>query len=1136
MPTHDIIDNRNEKLVDYICETLPGSQAAKFAVGYFFLSGLEAVADVLVNVQELRLLIGNTSSRETIEQIAEGYRRLDQITGAVEAEAYPQRVERQNRVTETAAAAGRNLAAMDQTDAAEALATTLVRLIEEGRLQVRVYTRGRLHAKAYIFDYGPIYDAAGRPLPRPERGIALVGSSNLSLSGICHNTELNVVVHGNDNHAALTEWFKTLWDEAEPFDQHLMQELRHGWPLAQVTPYDIYLQTLYELVRDRLEASQTAEFLWQSEITAALADFQRHAVRQAVQMIRQYGGCFIADVVGLGKSYIGAAIVKHFERAEGARPLVICPAPLQEMWEHYNEAYQLNARILSMGLLRTGDNDENLLLDQERFRDRDFVLIDESHNFRNTGTQRYRVLQDFLQNGDRRCVLLTATPRDKSVWDIYNQLRLFHRGDVTMLPVDPPDLRHYFRLAEAGERPLPALLSNILIRRTRQHILRWYGFDAETNQPVDPDNFEPYRRGERRAYVEVAGRPQFFPKRQLRTVEYSIEATYRGLYEQLKGYIGANQVTGTFQSAGHLAHHLLYARYGLWHYVLPARRNRSPYNELQRAGINLRGLMRISLFKRFESSVHAFRRTLQRMLASHRTFIEAMDRGIVPAGEEAQSILYESDRYDEQELFDALTAVSGRYKLEDFRADALRADIEHDLQVIEEMLRLIEPITPAEDAKLQTLLAWLYAGVDSTPPLSKRKCLIFTQYADTAAYLHQQLAVDRHFESAGQLQIEVIYSQNKSKAQIVGRFSPGSNPEHRPAPGTPEIDLLIATDVLSEGLNLQDCNQIINYDLHWNPVRLIQRFGRVDRIGTAHDEVFGFNFLPETELERNLGLREKLSRRIYEIHQTIGEDAAILDPSEQLNEEAFYAIYRDGTVDRFEEDGEDEFVDLNEAEQIIRQLQTQEPATFERISRLRDGIRCGRQLEISGERRFESVAHLSGGAIVLCRAGLYRQLYLVDDAGEVISQDIPRILGLLKCHPDTPAAPLPQGHNQRVMATRQKFAAAVQARRAEQRHAVSLTLGQRYVLRELRALFSQVDDEDLRAQITLFEGAFRAPISEAVRAELNTLRRAEVGGQDLLAVLERLYIRHNLREAAARHTARVESDDLPLIVCSEGML
>jgi hypothetical protein len=204
----------------------------------------------------------------------------------------------------------------------------------------------------------------------------------------------------------------------------------------------------------------------------------------------------------------------------------------------------------------------------------------------------------------------------------------------------------------------------------------------------------------------------------------------------------------------------------------------------------LRGLMRISLFKRFESSAHAFRRTLQRMLASHRAFVAAMERGIVPAGEQAQSILYESDRYDEQELFEALTAVSGRYKLEDFQAEALRADIEHDLQILEEMLRLVEPITPAEDAKLQTLLAWLYAGVDGMPPLSDQKCLIFTQYADTAAYLYQQL------NPQDDPRIEVTYSQNKSKAQIVGRFSPGSNPEHRPAVGTPEMSQAAAQRIL----------------------------------------------------------------------------------------------------------------------------------------------------------------------------------------------------------------------------------------------------------------------------------------------------------------------------------------------------
>jgi len=1108
--SHDIIDNRSEKLVDHIRRILPGSQAAKFAVGYFFLSGLETVADVLENVADLRLLIGNTTSRETIEQIAEGYRRLEPVAEAVEESRYPKRMEMERRARETAGQVGGTVAAMDQTAQAEALVGALVRLIAEGRLHVRVCTKGRLHAKAYIFDYGPVYDAQGQRLPREERGIAVVGSSNFTLSGVAHNTELNVLVHGNNNHAALTAWFEHLWEESQDFDRHLMEELRQSWPLAQVTPYDIYLKTLYELVHERLEEEDAGEFLWQTEITAVLTDFQRNAVRRAVRMIRQYGGCFVADVVGLGKSYIGAAIVKHFERAEHARPLIICPAPLVEMWEHYNEAYYLNARVLSMGRLREGDDERNILLEEEKYRDRNFVLVDESHNFRHPNTQRYRVLQAFLQEGDRRCVLLTATPRNKSAMDVYHQIRLFHPGDKTFLPIDPPDLRQYFRLVEQGERPLPALLSNILIRRTRHEILRWYGFDAETHRRVDPDNFEPYRQGRRRAYVEVGGQPHFFPRRRLKTIEYSIEATYRGLYGQLRSYLGTSDSEEAEGSP-----HLTYARYGLWHYVLPEKQRQPPYNDLQRAGINLRGLMRVSLFKRFESSVYAFRRTLERMVASHRAFLEALAEGIVPAGEEARSILYESDRYDEQDLCDALAAVSGRYRVEDFRADALRADIENDITLLEQMLALVAPVTPAEDAKLQTLLTWLRTGEGSYGPLAGGKCLVFTQYADTARYLYENL------NPGGDPRIEVIYSQAKSKAQVVGRFAPRANPEQRPQEGVPEIDLLIATDVLSEGLNLQDCDRVINYDLHWNPVRLIQRFGRIDRIGSAHDEIYGFNFLPETELERNLGLHEKLHRRIQEIHDTIGEDAAILDPSERLNEEAFYAIYREGAVERFEEEDEEALVDLNEAEETLRQLKEDDPATFARIAGLRDGVRCGRSLAASG-------------AVVLCRAGRYRQLYRVDEAGEIVSRDVPAILGLLKCAPDTPSVPLPAGHNERVMAVKRKFAAEVQARQAEQAHTVSLGQGQRYVLRELRLLLTETEDGDRQAQIRALEAAFRAPVSEAVRQRLNALRRQQVAGDGLLDTLARLYHRHNLGQATVRPTSRHATGDLPMVVCSEG--
>jgi len=522
---HDIIDNRNDRLVDQIRTMLGTTEAARFAVGYFFLSGFTPIADRLQYVKELRLLIGNIPNRETLEQIAEGYKRLDLVKDAAEAQAYPNRTAVRHMAAEAASNVRASAEVMDQTDEDAETIHTLARMIEEKRLSVKVYTKGRLHAKAYIFTYGKTYNMFGDEQPKYEDGIGVIGSSNLTLSGITHNTELNVVVHGNANHWELVRWCDELWNESEDFDETLIQEFRQSWAMAPARPYDVYMKALHALVRDRIEGEDPADILWDDEIANKLASFQRVAVKQAIQMIKVNGGAFVSDVVGLGKSYIGAAIVKHFERTDHARPLILCPKPLVEMWERYNEVYQLNARVLSTGyLVENGGDGSNILLDDVKFRDRDFLLIDESHNFRYPDTQRYKVVDAFLSSGRRAC-LLTATPRNKSAWDVYYQIKLFHQDDKTDLPIDPPDLRQYFKLIEKKDRALKDVLSQILIRRTRQHILRWYGFDADTHQPVDPANFTDYAEGKRRVL----------------TVEYSIEETYKGLYQKLRAYIGTSK-------------------------------------------------------------------------------------------------------------------------------------------------------------------------------------------------------------------------------------------------------------------------------------------------------------------------------------------------------------------------------------------------------------------------------------------------------------------------------------------------------------------------------------------------------------------------------------------------------------------
>lgn len=1109
MASHDIIDNRNKKLADHINTILQGTEKAKFAVGYFFLSGFDSIKNRLKDLKELHLLIGNTTNHATLEQLSEGYKRLELVEQAEKEMRFVKRGEAKRIKEETVQNVRQVIELTDQTDDEEEVLVTLARLIEEKRLKVRVYTKGRLHAKAYIFDYGKVYSKDGKLIDREEKGIAIVGSSNLTLSGVSHNTELNVLVQGNANHEELSKWFQELWNESQDFDDVLMSELKQSWAIAPVRPYDIYMKSLYYLVKDRLEETEEKEVLWDDEITSKLADFQKVAVRQSIQMIKDYGGAFISDVVGVGKSYIGAAVLKHFERTQSARGLIVCPKALEKMWEGYNERYQLNARVLSMSMLKEAEEaGRNLLLEDIRFRDRDFVLVDESHNFRHHTTQRYKVLQAFLGASARRSLFLTATPRNKTAWDVYHQIKLFHPDDKTDLPIDPPDMKRYFQMIDKNERGLQDLLPDILIRRTRHHILRWYGYDSESHQRVDPAQYKDYLARKRKAYIIVSGRHQFFPRRELETIEYSIEATYQGLYQQILKFLGRRRGKTEEES-------ITYARYGLWNYVHKDKQKKPPYTDLQRAGRNLRGLIRSMLFKRFESSVHAFRETIKRLIRIHEVFLESLDRGLVPAGEDAQTLLYESDQMEEAELFDALNEASAKYDINDFHVDRLKEDIGKDLGLLNKILDLVSEkrIPPEKDAKLQTLCEWLGRN-----PLNDGKRLIFTQYADTARYLYDNLNPGGKRE-----EIEVIYSGDKSKDRVVGRFAPKANPEYKLRKGEVEIRTLVATDVLAEGLNLQDCDKVINYDLHWNPVRLIQRFGRIDRIGTDFGVIWGYNFLPETGLEKTLGLKEKLRNRIQEIHDTIGEDAAILDKSEQLNEEAMYAIYEKHgeQLSLFEE--EDDILNINEAEEMLRQLRSENPGEFERIADLRDGVRTAK----SSERK---------GVFVFCQAGRYQQLILADEDGKVITRDIPKILGMLKCVETEKDFPLPKTHNRKVMKVKRLFDEEVKHRAAEREQTISLTQGQRYVLRELRLVFGRAEDEDLKARLNLLEKAFRLPVNVAVNRELNLLRRNGIMGEQLINTLTQIYHQHNLQNQIDRRDIGIREIVIPRIICSESLL
>lgn len=1080
----------------------PGQTSlARLAPGYLFLEGLFRQIDLIANAGEARVLIGNLTHHETLEQIAQRSHRLEPVHDAAEARRYVSRPQARQIVGVAALGFRKCLERMEQTMANQAAGSRALAILDAKQLLVRLHVNGSFGTRIYLFGGG---DGGEGP------AVGYAGSSNVLLPAGLDPTDYLVAVRDKESLARLARHYDGLWDQATDVSAVLTEEIRKSWVGQLASPYDIYMKTLYTLVRERVEFDPQ-DVLADEDVIARLADFQRSAFRQAVQIIRDFGGAFVSDVVGLGKSYIGAAVVKHFEQTENARPLIVCPAPLVEMWERYNEFHRLNAQVVSVGLLRRAEGGGNVLLDDFRYKDRDFVLIDESHAFRNPGAHRYEVLRDYMARGRRRACLLTATPLNRSSWDVYHQIKLFHQEDRTTLPIDPPNLRDFFRAVERRQRELPVLLSNLLIRRTRNHILRFYGHDAETGRRVDPSRFAPYLDGRRRAYVTVGGGRQFFPRRELTTVEYSIERTYQGLYGRIREYLTPPPPAA---HGDHPQARLLFARYGLWNYVGGPHRNAEPYAQLRTAA-GLHGLVRVLLFKRFESSVEAFRCSVCRMIGAHRLFLAALREGIVPAGDDAQAALREVGE-SEEEVLEALRDSSGRYAIQHFEVERLIHDVGHDLRLLEELFALVEPITPERDEKLQVLCERL-----GNPPLSSGKRLIFTQFTDTARYLYERL---REAGSPGRC-VALMLAGEPNMGAVLGRFAPRANREQAPADPAEEIATLITTDVMSEGLNLQDCDKIVNYDLHWNPVRLIQRFGRIDRIGSEHERIHGFNFLPEAGLERNLGLRQVLRRRIREIHETIGEDSSILEADERLNEEAMYAIYEstgEGLA-RLEEEPNAEAVYLAEAEELLRLLRESDPAEYERIASLPDGIRSARR---SGE----------GGLFVFSRAGLFRELQLVDEGGRVVSTDIPRLLGLLKCGKETPAVEFPERLVAVLVQAHRQFGERARQRRGEQTHTQALTHSQRYVLRELRQIHGSTEEPAVQARVETLEHAYRQPLPQAANRELNRLRRDAVSGEPLLRGLTEIYQAHGLRDRRPHGADESSGDDLPRLVCSEAFV
>ena len=769
----------------------------------------------------------------------------------------------------------------------------LAEFIDEGRIRFRFYDRELVGSRALIID-------------GPDAPMSLTSGGSLAVAPSGGVEELHSLQTGEEVRS-VKSWFNERWRLSDTVTEDIAEILRNCWACQLLSPREAYRAALLEWFSDMLELGDPV--LDDNPMLDDLAEFQRDAYQNARAILQRYGGVFISDVVGLGKTYIGLALLRYANRVRDAFPLIIAPPRLCDMWEQMARDYGVKAEVLSNYQLEKLDDYEMC----------DLVLIDESHAFRNTDTNRYECLTDYLrprgEPSQRQMILLTATPQNNTCWDVFNQMRLF--PDVYEEPMVPgEELKDFFRLVDSGQENLSSLMQHVLVRRTRRLIKQEY-----------PNATLPDGKG--------GGTPIVFPERRDgpdAALRYSIADVYDGLYERILETLSS----------------LTYARYGLADYLLDEVRDDERYENLIRAGRSLRGLFKATLLKRCESSLKAFRQSLKWLIGVHEAFHDALADGKVLTSPE-----HVGGAVEEMDISDVLELFRTEYPADDFHIEALQRDVEDDFYKLMGLKERIEAISAQEDAKLDRVRRHLR---EHWP--DEHRTILFSQFTDTAKYLFEHL---RDLD----LNVELITSEHGSQLDITRRFAPQSMDTE--VPQEEQIDLLISTDVLAEGVNLQDADTIVNYDLHWNPVRLIQRAGRIDRIGSENDEIFIFNFLPETALEEKLGLEEVLRKRAREIKEVFGSDGNVL--AERYDE---HRIEEDKVVDTYtgqalRDSEEEEALDgLSHHRRAALALKDEEPEEFRRLRNLRTAQRA---ILNSGKR-----------TVALGVAGHYRQFYLVDEA------------------------------------------------------------------------------------------------------------------------------------------------------------
>jgi len=840
-----IIDNRKIKFREKFAQFCKHTNDLKIASGYFYVSGFELVKDDLSDIKSIKIVMGNETDPETAQELALGHK---------------ERFERE-------LISDLNSISDEDKNKIKAL-EKLHDYIREGKIDIKIYTKEKFHAKAYIFERndGSIGD------------VAVVGSSNFTRMGLGGNTELNSIHRNTAELNELKEWYKVIWKEAEPYKDELLKIIENSGPFIRNILGDKEFITPLELLKCLIY-----EFLYHDVTTFRdiLAEFQRIGVENAKQKINTFNGCIISDSVGLGKTFIGSALVEFYQK-QGENILLIVPASLKENWERELTRKDHNGKRFFN--VSTSDSKLNVLSISElsridlttkagiqRINDirnkYGVILIDEAHRLRNhgsfddvkneySGNKNYANIQELKKGIAKRYILLTATPLNNSIIDLRNIVNIFtnkiilKNNGLEFSDFDNYDqtLRKIKNLEKENKesnlsklsdlrvkldthtKGVIKILEDVMILRTRSDINERY-----------PD-------------LTIQGKRITFKMAEVKPQKYTFPKTYLSIYENISDFLVNLKVP---------------------HIAL--------INES--SGGILAGLYRVLLFKRLESSIYSFVKSLERLQSKEQDFLsEIKKEGWEKVRERRKKDVTAKEEALErdEEILDWIEIENKEEKQEinSISQDEVVEMINDDLKSIKEFMdgfiheiKIGKDEFSYDDPKLTKLREILREN-------KTNKVLIFTQYIDTVNYLYY------HIKDIYDLSVDCVTGNEEigtslDRTQKVKLFAPKAN-QYNLKIGEREIDFLISTDALSEGVNLQDANQVINYDLPWNPMRIVQRIGRVDRIG-SESRTRVYNVFPDEELEALLKLLDKLQTRIKTISEIIGKENYILSDEEEIN-------------------------------------------------------------------------------------------------------------------------------------------------------------------------------------------------------------------------------------------------------------